>query len=384
MPQIVNTNVISLNAQRNLNTSQAEQASAIQRLSSGLRINSSKDDAAGLAISERFNTQIRGLNMAARNAQDAISLSQTAEGALASVTSNLQRMRELAVQSANGTNTASERDSLQLEFGQLRSEINRIAEQTSFAGKKLLDGSFSNVAFQIGSNAGETLTIDSIANANASSLGSYSAASVTGAAATAFTAITAGHLTIDGPTSGSAVSVGAIAVAGNATERASQIRDAINSVASQTGVYAVNDTNTTVTLRSTGDITIAHAGASSTAAITGLTAATTTATTTTGFASNSIATSAGATDAINAMDGALSAVASARATLGAVQTRFEALVSNLNTNAENLTASRSRVLDADFAQETARLTRTQILQQAGTAMLAQANALPNNVLSLLR
>ena len=168
MPQIVNTNVISLNAQRNLNTSQAEQASAIQRLSSGLRINSSKDDAAGLAISERFNTQIRGLNMAARNAQDAISLSQTAEGALASVTSNLQRMRELAVQSANGTNTASERDSLQLEFGQLRSEINRIAEQTSFAGKKLLDGSFSNVAFQIGSNAGETLTIDSIANANAS------------------------------------------------------------------------------------------------------------------------------------------------------------------------------------------------------------------------
>jgi len=384
MPQIVNTNIVSLNAQRNLNTSQAEQATAIQRLSSGLRINSSKDDAAGLAISERFNTQIRGLNMAARNAQDAISLSQTAEGALASVTSNLQRMRELAVQSANGTNTSTERDSLQLEFSQLRSEVNRIAEQTSFAGKKLLDGSFSNVAFQIGSNAGETLTIDSIANANASSLGSYTAASVTGAAATTLTAVTAGDLTIDGPTSAAGVSVGAIAAAGSATERASQIRDAINSVASQTGVYAVNDTNTTVTLRSTGAITIAFAGGSATTATTGLTAATTAAATTTGFASNSIATSAGATDAINAMDGALSAVASARATLGAVQTRFEALVSNLATNAENLTASRSRVLDADFAQETARLTRTQILQQAGTAMLAQANALPNNVLSLLR
>ena len=383
MPQIINTNMLSLNAQRNLNQSQSVQATAIQRLSSGLRINSSQDDAAGLAISERFTTQIRGMSQAARNAQDAIGLAQTAEGALASVSNNLQRMRELAVQSANGSNSQGERDALQLEFDQLRQEVNRISAQTAFAGVKLLDGTFANVNFQVGANAGETLSISSLANVSSGSLGTYTSASVSGAAATAFTAITAGDLTLDGPTSAAGISLGAISAAANATERAAQIRTAVNAVSAQTGVYAVEGSGTTVTLRSTGAITIGLAGTATTAT-TGLTAATTATSTQTGFTSNSIATVAGSNEALLAMDGALSSVASSRATMGAIQSRFEALISNLQINTENLTAARSRIMDADFAEETARLTRAQILQQAGTAMLAQANAAPQSVLALLR
>ena len=383
MPQIINTNMLSLNAQRNLNQSQNAQASAIQRLSSGLRINSSQDDAAGLAISERFTTQIRGMSQAARNAQDAVSLSQTAEGALASVTNNLQRMRELAVQSANGSNSQGERDALQLEFDQLRQEINRISAQTAFAGVKLLDGTFANVSFQVGANAGETLSISSLANVSSTALGTYSAASVTGVAATGFTAITAGDLTIDGPTSAAGVSLGAISTAADATARAAQIRTAVNAVSSQTGVYAVEGSGTTVQLWSAGAITVGLAGTATTAN-TGLTAATTAATNQTGFNTVSIATVTGANQALVQMDGALSSVASSRATMGAIQSRFEALISNLQITSENLTASRSRIQDADFAEETAKLTRAQILQQAGTAMLAQANSAPQNVLSLLR
>jgi flagellin len=384
MPQIINTNMLSLNAQRNLNQSQNTQATAIQRLSSGLRINSSKDDAAGLAISERFTTQIRGLNQATRNSQDAIGLAQTAEGALASVSNNLQRMRELAVQSANGSNSQGERDALQLEFDQLRQEINRISAQTAFAGVKLLDGTFANVNFQVGANAGETLSISSLANVSSTALGSYNAASVTGIAATAFTAITAGDLTIDGPTSAAGVSLGAMALAANATDRAAQIRTAVNAVSSQTGVYAVEGSGTTVQLWSAGAITIAFNGASATTGTTGLTAATTAATAQTGFNTASISTVTGANQTLVQMDGALSSVASSRATMGSIQSRFEALISNLQITSENLTASRSRIQDADFAEETAKLTRAQILQQAGTAMLAQANASPQNVLALLR
>jgi flagellin len=383
MPQIINTNMLSLNAQRNLNQSQNAQATAIQRLSSGLRINSSKDDAAGLAISDRFTTQIRGMNQATRNSQDAIGLAQTAEGALASVTNNLQRMRELAVQSANGSNSQGERDALQLEFDQLRQEINRISSQTAFAGVKLLDGTFANVNFQVGANAGETLSISSLANVSSTALGTYSAASVTGAAATGFTAVTAGDLTIDGPTSAAGVSLGALSAAANATERAAQIRTAVNAVSSQTGVYAVEGSGTTVQLWSAGAITVGLAG-SATTATTGLTAATTNATTQTGFNTASISTVTGANQALVQMDGALSSVASSRATMGSIQSRFEALISNLQITSENLTASRSRIQDADFAEETAKLTRAQILQQAGTAMLAQANAAPQNVLALLR
>jgi flagellin len=378
MPQVINTNISSLNSQRALNTSQNALSTALQRLSSGLRLNSAKDDAAGLAISERFTAQIRGLNQAARNANDGISLAQTAEGALAEVTNNLQRIRELAVQSRNATNSSTDRAALQVEALALKNEIDRVSTQTAFNGVNLLDGSFANQVFQVGANSGQTISVTSIANAQSTALGTYSRATVTGAAATAFTAVTAGDLTING------TSVGAIAASASAVERAGAVRDAVNSVAATTGVYATTDTTTTVTLSSSVAITVAHAGATSSLAITGLTAATTALSSATGFSTLDISTVAGADTAMNAMDAALSAVNTARASLGAVQNRFQSAVTSVQTTAENLTASRSRIQDADFAMETAALTRAQILQQSGVAMLAQANALPNNVLALLR
>jgi flagellin len=376
MPQIINTNMLALNAQRNLSQSQNTQATAIQRLSSGLRINSSKDDAAGLAISERFTTQIRGLNQAARNAQDAVSLSQTAEGALASIGSNLQRMRELAVQSANGTNSSNERDALQLELNQMREEINRIASQTAFAGVKLLDGTFTNVGFQVGSNAGETLSIASLVNANASQLGTYNMTQMAGTVANNAN-ITAGDIVING-TLGS-VTLGAITGGATATTKAAAIEAAVNAVSAQTGVSVVAS-GAGLTFKSTGTFSFSGAGAIANNGISG----TTTTATNTGISALTIATVVGAQESMVAMDGALSAVASARATMGSIQSRFEALISNLQITSENLTASRSRIQDADFAEETAKLTRSQILQQAGTAMLAQANSAPQSVLALLR
>jgi len=386
MPQVINTNISSLNAQRSLNTSQASLAQSLQRLSSGLRINSAKDDAAGLAISERFTAQIRGLNQATRNANDGISLAQTAEGALGTIGANLQRIRELAVQSRNATNSSTDRAALNTEAQQLKAEIDRVASTTSFNGVKLIDGSFVSQAFQVGANVGESISVAGIANAQSASLGSSSIAQVTGAAATAFTEIAAGDLTING------VSIGVIAADTNAANRAASITNAVNSYSSQTGVYAtvLASAPEQVVLTNSGSvpatpsIVIAHVGASSTLATTGLTAATTAPTTTTGFAALDISSIAGADTAITTMDAALSAVNTARATLGAIQNRFESVVSNLQATSENLSASRSRIQDADFAAETANLTRNQILQQAGVAMLAQANALPNNVLTLLR
>ncbi len=376
MAAVINTNISSLNAQRNLATSQDELAISLQRLSSGLRINSAKDDAAGLAISERMTTQIRGTNQAMRNANDGVSLAQTAEGGLGGIGEALQRIRELAVQSANATNSASDRAALNVEAQQLKDEIDRVATQTTFNGVNLLDGSFTNQQFQVGPNANETITVSDVINAQSDALGTSTTANVTGAAATTFTAITAGDLTING------VSVGAVDADTSATERAAGIRDAINSVADQTGVYATNDTATTITLTSTADITVGLANTATTAT-TGLTAATTATATTTGFSTLDISTVSGANTAIGSMDAALTSVNTARATLGAVQSRFESVVSNLAINAENLSAARSRIRDADFAAETANLTRAQILQQAGTAMLAQANTVPQNVLNLL-
>ena len=375
--QVINTNVASLNAQRNLNSSQSALNTSLQRLSSGLRINSAKDDAAGLAISERMTSQIRGLDQASRNANDGISLAQTAEGALVEVSNNLQRIRELAVQSRNATNSQTDRDALDVEAQQLMSEINRVAGQTNFNGVKLLDGSFTNQAFQVGANSGETINISSIVNANSSNLGTYSRAEVTGVAATTFTAIAAGGVTVNG------TSVGAIALATSASERAGGFRDAVNSVSDTTGVYAINETATTTTLVSTsGNIVLA--GANATAAEVGIAAGTTTAATSTGFASLSLASVGGADTAMQSMDAALAAVNTARASLGAYQNRFSSVVASLSTTSENLSASRSRIQDADFAKETANLTRGQILQQAGTAMLSQANSAPQSVMSLLR
>ncbi|SEK69848.1 flagellin [Nitrosovibrio tenuis] len=380
MAAIINTNVISLNAQRNLNSSQNALATTLQRLSSGLRINSAKDDAAGLAISERMTSQIRGLNQAVRNANDGISMSQTAEGALGEIGNNLQRIRELAVQSRNASNSASDRTALNNEVQQLKSEIDRVATTTSFNGIKLIDGSFTNQSFQVGANVGETININNLVNAQTSSLGSSSTANVTGIAATAFTAITAGDLTING------TSVGAVAAGGNAVTQGVNIAAAINSVSGTTSVYAeANAATGAVSLYNvSGGSTVVALAGTATTATTGLTAATTSATTVAGFSGVDISTKAGANAAVASMDSALAALNAGRADLGAYQNRFSSAISNVQTTAENLTASRSRIVDTDFASETATLSRNQVLQQAGTAMLAQANAMPQSVLTLLR
>ncbi|GAB1596623.1 flagellin [Lysobacter claricitrinus] len=378
----INTNVMSLNAQRNLATSGASLATSIQRLSSGLRINSAKDDAAGLSISERMTSQIRGLDQAARNANDGVSLAQTAEGALGEVGNNLQRIRELAVQASNGTNSQSDRDALNAEVTQLQSEIQRVSQTTKFNGVSLLDGSFAGVAFQVGANSGETITVASIANVQTSALGgavtrytgSVAASSVSGFA----TAIAAGGVTING------TDIGAIGAAGSAQERVGQLAEAINRVSSQTGVGASYDqASGQLTLSSAAAITVA--GTTNSATVAGFANAfSATSSTTTGIGNVNVSSFAGAQMAIDVADAALKSVNTSRANLGALQNRFTSVVSNLTTTSENLTASRSRIRDADYAKETAELSRTQILQQAGTAMLAQANQATQGVLSLLR
>jgi flagellin len=385
---IINTNVMSLNSQRNLATNSASLATTIQRLSSGLRINSAKDDAAGLAISERFSTQIRGMNQAARNANDGISLAQTAEGALGEIGNNLQRIRELAVQSRNATNSDDDRAALQKEVAQLKSEIDRVADQTSFNGTKLLDGSFTAQAFQIGANQGQTITVDNITDANIASLGSW-----TEPATTTYTQTTASAVATDA-TLGMSIDINGVTIstadgAADATAAAAAFKTAFDTAKAD----PLNTALANVTMAADGKITSTDATLElgNLTNVGGVTAGTTNGTATevagashTGFAALDISTTAGADNAILAMDAALKSVNSARADLGAVQNRFTSVIANLNTTAENLTASRSRIRDTDFAKETAELTRTQILTQAGTAMLAQANQAPQGVLSLLR
>lgn len=379
--QVINTNIMSLNAQRNLSTSQDMLATSMQRLSTGLRINSAKDDAAGLAISERFTAQIRGLDQAARNANDGISLAQTAEGALEEVTNNLQRIRELAVQSSNASNNNSDRSALQTEVSQLLSEINRVADTTTFNGVNVLDGSFSGAAFQVGANAGETITVSSIVDSNTAALGSVSQASASVAASglTGFAnAIAAGGVTVNG------VDIGAIAGASSAAERAGQLVDAINEVSSQTNVGASYD-SATGQLTLTGSQNIVIAGTANDATEAGWANATVATTaTSTGIDTLDISSYAGAQLGIQLVDSSLDTINTARASLGAIQSRFESVVASVQVQSENLSASRSRIQDADFAKETAALTRGQILQQAGTAMLSQANSAPQSVLSLLQ
>ena len=387
MPQVINTNVMSLNAQRNLSTSGGALATALQRLSSGLRINSAKDDAAGLAIAERFTTQIRGLNQAARNANDGISLAQTGEGALAEITNNLQRIRELAVQSANSTNSASDREALNQEVEQRLAEIERVASQTSFNGQKILDGSFGTAAFQVGANAGETISIGLNTSMKKDAIGQV--AKTTGTvdvtdpdgdpdtddfvSADAPLAIVDDDFTI-------AVGDGdAVQLPGD-YESVQDLVDAINSKVS--GASAWIDSDNHVVIASSEDLTIVTANDAATL-LAGV-ADVTVAADTDFLTAVSVETAGDANETIVRVDAALTAVSSLRSTLGAIQNRFESTITNLTTAAVNLSASRSRIQDADFAQETAALTRAQILQQAGTAILAQANAVPQNVLSLLR
>ncbi len=386
MPLTINTNVVSLNAQRNLTNSQSSLAMSMQRLSSGLRVNSAKDDAAGLAISERMNAQIKGMNVAARNANDGISLAQTAEGALGKIGDMLQRMRELAVQSANATNNATDRAALNAEVTQLKEEIGRVATTTKFNGTNLLDGSFTAKAFQVGANAGDSITLASIANAQLSALGTLvpppTYTQTTAAAVGAFaTGIVAGAFTIEG------VSIVTAATA-DAPTQATALKAAFDAAKAGAGATALAN----VTMTAGGVITSTNPTLTiggTMAGVTGVTAGTTAGTATpgvsqTGITNLTIATAEDAASAMTAVDTALTVVNTARGTLGAVQSRFENAIGNIQVTAENLSAARGRIVDADFAAETANLSRSQILQQAGTAMVAQANQLPQQVLALLR
>ncbi|MBP6901276.1 MAG: flagellin FliC [Burkholderiaceae bacterium] len=287
MPQTINTNIVSLNAQRSLSTTQSALSTSMQRLSSGLRVNSAKDDAAGLAIAERMNAQVRGMSVAMRNANDGISMAQTAEGALGKVSEAMQRMRELAVQSANATNSDSDKDSLDAEFGELAKEVQRILGGTSFNNLSVLGADAGTKTFQIGANTGGEDTID-IVTTNM----------------TTDTTITS--------------------VAG--TDYNGSSRAVIDSSVSSSQIKSV----------------------------------------------------------IDDIDAALDTLSTERGTLGAAQNRFDTVIGNLQVSIENQTAARSRIMDADYAAETANMSRTQILQQAGVAMVAQANQIPQSVLALLR
>ncbi|MBN7850550.1 flagellin [Stenotrophomonas hibiscicola] len=392
MAQVINTNTMSLNAQRNLSTSGSSLATTIQRLSSGSRINSAKDDAAGLAISERFGTQIRGTDVAIRNANDGISLAQVAEGSLTEIGNNLQRVRELSVQASNATNSASDRKALQAEVTQLVSEIDRVAKQSDFNGTKLLDGSFSSQLFQVGANAGQSIAIDKTIDAKAGSLGTSTFA--TGATA-ALTASTDGAR-FSGTVMG--VDIGTVEVKAGATtaDASKAVATAINAKIGEAGIYAEANADGTLKLSSvkegkavaTADIALMRSDYDATAKTWGTAAAagayTAAADTSANVQKLDVSTVLGAQQALEVVDKALGAINSTRADLGAIQNRFTSVVANLQTSSENLSSSRSRIKDTDFAKETAELTRTQILQQAGTAMLAQANQVPQGVLSLLR
>ncbi len=527
MASVINTNVASLNSQRNLSTSQASLNTSIQRLSSGLRINSAKDDAAGLAISDRMNSQIKGMNQATRNANDGVSMAQTAEGALSSSGDILQRIRELAVQSSNSSNSASDRKALQTEVTQLSSELNRISNTTEFNGQKLLDGTMGTANFQVGANAGQLISMTG-SNFQTNTYGNNNIAS-NGVAAGATSKAADGSIVINGSagtatittkanvagtpgtpgtpgtdpdgipgngdetpgtpgTPGTAAVVGSTAksiaadinketantgvtasartdmnlkMAGagasysftlasdnsdpvtvsfsvegsgtNASDYASAI-NAINAQSAKTGVTAQYDSKNSGSIKLTnangediklgsktgsGSIAVQNykadgdvegtsfamdgsAGAT-TAVVNGrvtydsensfsvtdttsglATAADGSASKLKSVASLDITTFEGSQAAIKIADAALAKVNGQRAQFGALQSRFESAISNLSSTTENLSASRSRIVDTDFAPETAQMTRGQILQQAGTSMLAQANSLPNGVLSLLR
>ncbi len=487
MASVINTNVASLNAQRNLSSSSASLNTSIQRLSSGVRINSAKDDAAGLAISDRMSSQIRGMNQATRNANDGVSMAQTAEGALSSSGNILQRIRELAVQSSNSSNSASDRQALQTEVTQLSSELGRIAGTTEFNGQKLLDGTMGTANFQVGANANQLISMTG-ANFQTNTYGNNSMG-VDGIDVAASSAATAGQIslsgslgtaTIDTKTTSSAKSIVAdinnktaetgvtatartdanLSMTGgsysfnltsdnttavkvsftiggdgtNANDYASAV-NAINAQSAKTGVTAqydsekgglkltnANGSDISVGYDSGGDVKMANYNAdgsvgnqftmnSSASAATAMGRITFDSdssfslkeTTDTGFklagsgaagsvkasSLNSVAdlditTFDGAQKAIKIADAALSKVNGQRAQYGALQSRFDSAISNLQSTTENLSASKSRITDTDFASETASMTRGQILQQAGTSMLAQANSLPNGVLSLLR
>ncbi|MCQ4295093.1 flagellin [Pseudomonas stutzeri] len=400
MALTVNTNVASLNTQRNLSNSANSLQTTMQRLSTGSRINSAKDDAAGLQISNRLGSQISGLNVAVKNSNDGISMAQTAEGALQQSTNILQRMRDLSLQAANGSNSDSERGALNDEVTQLKKELDRISNTTTFGGRQLLNGDFGTASFQVGAAANEIISV-SIGEMSSKSLdathyeSTIAASSATAAASPATGAAASGGVTIGFSVGSKSYSVDAKFAKGDTNVQINQkLAAAINDTNSGVGAF-VDDTTGAITVVAKEDASTAGqsafaltnmaqtSGTGFTAGAATVAASAGTATSTT-IAKIDLTTAKGAQIAVQAIDEAIKSIDSQRAELGAVQNRFENTIANLQNIGENVSAARGRIQDTDYAAETAALSKNQILQQAGTAILAQANQLPQAVLSLLQ
>lgn len=399
MALTVNTNVASLNTQRNLSNSSNALQTTMQRLSTGSRINSAKDDAAGLQISNRLGSQISGLNVAVKNSNDGISMAQTAEGALQQSTNILQRMRDLSLQAANGSNSDSERTALNDEVTQLKKELDRISNTTTFGGRQLLDGSFGVTSFQVGAAANEIISVGIDEMSSESLKGTYFSAD--NIASGSFGTVGSGGVTTAG--------VGTVTInKSDGTEAKVDVSFKVGD--KQEDVFAkiaaaINDANVGIGINKDADENydaVIRADADGDAAVTSITFSAGTAAgiaSGAGLASGSIAqkpaddstvkdidisNAAGAQAAVLVIDDAIKQIDSQRAELGAVQNRFENTIANLQNIGENVSAAKGRIQDTDYAAETAALSKNQILQQAGTAILAQANQLPQAVLSLLQ
>jgi flagellin len=450
MSLVLNTNIDALVAQNSLTSSGSQLATALQQLSSGLRINTAADDAAGYAIAQGMTSQVNGLNQAAQNANDGVSLAQTASGAMQEVTNDLQSMRDLAVESLNASNSSQDRTDLNAQFQQLMNDINSVASQTQFNGVNLLDGSFQGATFQVGANAGQSITVGSISSASASAIGnyyngtlsatgstvalssgnsvSYSGTAAAGSYSTASlsgstglnTAIDGASVTLNVSVDGTSYSTNAVTLTGNSTTDLKSVAAAINQALSSAGgiVATVNSGGTGISLSGTaaaGDghlvnFSVASATDASGNAISSATISANGATILTGLGvdssdtvgtfktSGGTSTSSGinylsglsvkTVDDSNltlvSIDNALQQLATSSADLGAYQNRFQAAITGLTTDSTNLSAAKSSIVDADYAQATSNLSKAQILQQAGTAMVAQANTIPQNILTLLQ
>jgi flagellin len=447
MALVLNTNLNSLVAQNNLTTNGGKLATSLQQLSSGMRINTAADDAAGFAITQSMTSQINGINQAGRNANDGVSLAQTASGALQEVTNDLQTMRNLAVQSLNATNSATDRADLNAQFQQLKKDIDSVASQTQFNGVNLLDGTFQGASFQVGANAGQTITVASIGSSKSSAIGSFysgalstitgivttssgkaltpAAAGVqgvynaTGLAATTDlgTAVAGSTVTLTATVDGTAYTTDAITLTGNTATDLKSTAAAINQAISPAGglVATVNSAGTGIDISGTADpgaghlvdLAVASAADASGNAITvtttgtavlkdmGVSSSITIGTSKTAAGVASVTANAylstldvksvdNSNKVLVSIDAALQQLATSSAQLGAYQNRFQAAIQGLATTGTNLTAARGQIQDTDYAAATAQLAKAQILQQASTAMVAQANTIPQNILTLLQ
>jgi flagellin len=443
MSLVLNTNLSSLVAQNSLTSSGSQLASALQQLSSGLRINTAADDAAGYAISQSMTSQINGINQASRNANDGVSLAQTASGALQEVVNDLQTMRDLAVQSLNATNSSTDRADLDAQFQQLKADIDSVATQTQFNGVNLLDGSFQGASFQVGANSGQTITVSSIGSSKSTNIGQYysSAVSVAGTVTTSTgtniatvagtagaynatnlagtgdlsTAVNGATVTLTATVDGTAYTTSAISLTGTQATDLKSIAAAINQAISPAGglVATINAAGNGITIGGTvnsgaghvvgfavasatdasgtaittpGATTLADLGVDSSDIVGfykagGVAATSSTAATLSGLDVKSVDNS---NLVLVSIDAALQQLATSSAQLGAYQNRFQAAITGLTTNSTNLTSARSQIQDTDYAQATSQLSKAQILQQASTAMVAQANTIPQNILTLLQ